>query len=159
MKSPKFLDKVLEYGALLSMILFIFTVSLQVFARFALPSSPSWTEELSRYLFIYMIVFAAGLGIRDKGYAAVDTIQEMLPKKAKGILLIAIDVVLLGFLVIVAYKGLGFIELGAIQTSPTLLIPMSLPQASITILTACISIYLVFQIINTIKGLGEGGGQ
>lgn len=159
MKSPKILDKVLEYGALLSMLLFIFTVTLQVFARFALPQSPSWTEELSRYLFIYMIVFAAGLGVRDKGYAVVDTLQEMLPKTTKAILLIAIDVVLFGFLVVVAYKGLGFIALGAIQTSPTLLIPMSIPQASITILTACLSIYLLFQIINTIKEFGEGGGQ
>lgn len=159
MKSPKILDKILEFGALLCMVMFILVVFLQVFARFALPQSPSWTEELSRYLFIYMIVFAGGLGVRDKGYAYVDTFQELLSKTAKSILLIAIDVVLLGFIAVVAYKGINFIQLGAIQTSPTLLIPMSIPQASITILATSICIYLIIQISQIIKELGEGGGR
>lgn len=159
MNRPKILDRVLEAGALLAMILFICTVTLQVFARLALPHSPSWTEELSRYLFIYMIVFAAGLGIRDRGYAVVDTLHEYLPKNIKRVLVIAIDLALLGFLLVVAYKGIAFMKLGAIQTSPTLRIPMSLPQASITILATGVCVYLVLQIIQTIKGSSEGGGQ
>lgn len=153
------LDKVLACGALLCTVSFIAVVVLQVFARFALPQSPSWTEELSRYLFIFMIVFAGGLGIRDKAFAAVDTFQELLPKKFKSILIILIDLVLFGFVLVIAYKGIAFIKLGAIQTSPTLLIPMSIPQASITIVSTCIAVYLVLQIIQTIKGLSEGGGR
>ncbi|WP_003542535.1 TRAP transporter small permease [Desulfotomaculum nigrificans] len=153
------LDKVLEFGALLCIVGFIVVVVLQVFARFALPQAPSWTEEAARYLFIYMICFAGGLAVRDKAFATVDTLIGLLPKTVKSLLLILIDLVLVGFMMVIAYKGIDFIKLGSIQTSPTLIIPMSIPQASITFVAICISIYLVIQIFQTIKGLCQGGGR
>jgi len=52
------LTQFLKYGTLLTSTGFVFTVSLQIFARFFLSDVPPWTEEASRILFIYAIEFA-----------------------------------------------------------------------------------------------------
>ena len=40
---------------------FCFCVLVQVISRNFLPNAPSWTEELARYSFIYMVAFGVGL--------------------------------------------------------------------------------------------------
>ena len=38
-------------------------VMIQIISRNFLPSAPSWTEELARYTFIYMVAFGSGVAI------------------------------------------------------------------------------------------------
>ena len=64
MKFKIFLSTFLKYGTLLTSLGFIFTVSLQIYARFFLTDVPPWTEEASRMLFIYAISFASGIEYR-----------------------------------------------------------------------------------------------
>jgi TRAP-type C4-dicarboxylate transport system permease small subunit len=48
-----YLDKVLSFLVVSSFILMIAVVILQILARYALPWSPNWTEEMARFCFIY----------------------------------------------------------------------------------------------------------
>ncbi|HTU02099.1 MAG TPA: TRAP transporter small permease subunit, partial [Candidatus Sulfotelmatobacter sp.] len=55
------LDKVTL--AVLSILLLV--VGLQIFARYALNHSLFWSEELARYLFIYLVFLGAAMVLRQ----------------------------------------------------------------------------------------------
>jgi TRAP-type C4-dicarboxylate transport system permease small subunit len=47
------LQNIFNTAAVLSLLGIVVVVLFQIFARYALPQAPVWTEELSRFLFIY----------------------------------------------------------------------------------------------------------
>ena len=55
------LDRVLLTLAVIALVGLSLTVLLQVASRLFLPITLSWTEELTRYLFIYMVAMGAGV--------------------------------------------------------------------------------------------------
>jgi len=70
--------RLLELSSILSFLGLVAVVLLQVYARLFLPKSPHWTEEASRFLFIYTVSFASGLAIREKAFVNVDVFTNLL---------------------------------------------------------------------------------
>ena len=67
------------YSRLLSWLLafavgvLIFPVSLQIFSRYTdLIPSYIWTEEMARFLFVWMMMIGAMVGVRDSAHFEVD---------------------------------------------------------------------------------------
>ncbi len=140
-KNRDYLAKILTLGALLSFTALILVVTLQVVARFMLPKAPSWTEEASRFLFIYAVAFSAPLALKRGEYVRVELIIQKLPKKFIHIFEALIDLILAAFFGIIFYYGLTFAELGTIQTSPAMGLLMVIPYSSISFMTLCIMWY------------------
>ena len=84
MKVLKFLDENLEkmlcviFLALMSII-----IVLQVFFRYVLNNSLSWSEELARYLFIWMIYVGISYGVKMDKHICVDAVYTFMPKSIK----------------------------------------------------------------------------
>ena len=63
---------------------FCFCVLVQVISRNFLPNAPSWTEELARYSFIYMVAFGVGLAalkhefVKSKNQKALDVLNLVI---------------------------------------------------------------------------------
>ncbi|KEI73411.1 TRAP transporter small permease [Endozoicomonas elysicola] len=127
----KILFKVLGAGAVISFTALILIVLLQVLARFVLPISPSWTEEASRFLFIYCVAFGAPLALLRNEYVSVDILVKKFSEKTSAILDKSIYILLVIFFAVICYHGITFAELGTIQTSPAMQITMILPYGSI----------------------------
>ncbi|WP_111746201.1 TRAP transporter small permease [Salinisphaera orenii] len=70
----------LEIAVGLLVIGVVFCVAANVFGRFVLNCSYAWAEELSRVLFIWLVLLGAGLGSIDGEHVAVDYFK----KKATG---------------------------------------------------------------------------
>ena len=60
---------------------FCICVLVQVISRNFLPSSPSWTEELARYSFIYMVAFGVGLAGLKHEFVNVEFMSDFLKSK------------------------------------------------------------------------------
>ena len=64
-----------------SVALLVLPVTLQMIARFtALIPSWIWTEEMARFLFIWMVMLGAMIGVRDGTHFDVDLWPELAPR-------------------------------------------------------------------------------
>ncbi|MBL3539347.1 MAG: TRAP transporter small permease [Synergistales bacterium] len=150
--------RVLELGSILSFLGLVGVVLLQVYARLFLPKSPHWTEEASRFLFIYTVSFASGLAIREKAFVNVDVFTNMLPKPVQRWLQILLDLLVAGFMAVVFYYSLKNLGIGRMQTSASLRIPMHYIFASMSILSGTVVLYSLASVVRDVR-LAAGGGD
>src|ERR1041384_5822890 len=68
-----------------SVAVLIVPVTLQIISRYtALIPSWIWTEELSRFLFIWMIMLGAMIGVREGSHFVVDVLPDLPPRAPAG---------------------------------------------------------------------------
>ncbi len=96
-------------GGLILMTVF---VAWQVFCRYVLNDSPSWTEPGSVMLMSWFIFLGAAVGIRENNHLGFDVLLYVLPKSGKRVLRMISDAVILAF-------GAGMIWYGGALMSLT----------------------------------------
>lgn len=126
MKVLRWLDKNFE-EKLMSLTLWSIVVimGIQVIMRYVFRSSLVWSEEVSRYLFIWMVFVGMSYGIKNGTHMRIDMLEHFFPKLKKGLGILA-D---LCFLTFAAFMiGPGFTVIKSLvttgQTSPAAEIPM-----------------------------------
>lgn len=116
------------YVITISMSLLILMGVLQILFRFVINFSLSWTEELSRYMFILMVYTGASLAIKRRRHVRVELVDIYLKGRIKKIIFIFNDVVMIWLLALVGHAGLKIAittyDMG--QLSPALGLPMYL---------------------------------
>jgi TRAP-type C4-dicarboxylate transport system permease small subunit len=78
---------------------------LQICTRYFLGDPLSWTEEVSRHLFVWLVFFGASGAIRDRSHIAVDVVNTLLPTRIRRIVMLGSNVLVLFFLINVLYWG------------------------------------------------------
>src|SRR6266853_1726029 len=103
----------------------IVPVTLQIVSRYtALIPSWIWTEELSRFLFIWMIMLGAMVGVREGSHFVVDVLPD-LPPRANAFLQIVTNFLVLVFALVFVWWGVGFVRFGWDQSSELAELPMA----------------------------------
>ena len=86
----------------------IVPVSLQIFSRYTqLIPSYIWTEEMARFLFIWMVMIGAMIGVREGSHFEVD-VWPTLGVKATAALQLAVSVFILLFAFVFLWAGWEF---------------------------------------------------
>ena len=117
-------SRLLTWLMVATVAILIFPVSLQVFSRYtALIPSYIWTEELSRFLFIWMVMLGAMIGIKEQTHFEVDVWPE-LGRRANAALKIVSHLFVLIFAVVFVYWGIKFVQFGWYQESELAELPM-----------------------------------
>jgi TRAP-type C4-dicarboxylate transport system permease small subunit len=92
----------------ISVGILIVPVSLQIFSRYtALIPSYIWTEEMARFLFIWMIMIGAMLGIREGTHFEVD-IWPRMGARAQAALNLVVGVAVLALALVFVWAGIEF---------------------------------------------------
>ncbi len=131
-------------------------VLLQIFARVFLPKVPAWTEELSRYLQVYLVAFGAGLAIKYDSFVSVETIFGLIGKKARVILKMVNNMVIFVMFGFFAVSSLDLYELGKPRTAVTMpSITMNLIYFSMLLMSVSVLCYLLRKEASLIKELKE----
>ena len=102
----------------------IVPVTLQIISRYtALIPSWIWTEELSRFLFIWMVMLGAMIGVRERSHFEVDVWPELKPR-AGALLRIVSNLFVLVFALVFVWWGIEFVRFGWNQHSELAELPM-----------------------------------
>lgn len=140
MKMLKILNGILLTLTFLFFAALIIVVTLQILGRY-MPFSFIWTEEASRYCFIFGIVFGAPLTMYRREFVRVDLILYVIPDKLKKYYDAVMYLVLGAFSIVFMIAAFNFSSVGQNQTSATLGIPMSVIYSSMTVSFALLIIY------------------
>jgi TRAP-type C4-dicarboxylate transport system permease small subunit len=79
-KVVRFLDVVLKNVLIALMVALVASVSWQVISRYVFSSPSSWTEEVARFLMIWIGLLGAAYAFRTRAHLGLD----LLPKKLTG---------------------------------------------------------------------------
>jgi TRAP-type C4-dicarboxylate transport system permease small subunit len=105
--------------------LLIVPVTLQMVSRLTALIPPwIWTEEMARFLFIWMVMLGAMIGVRDGTHFDVDVWPDLPPRLDAALRIVSMLLVLLFGLVFV-YYGIRFVQFGWNQTSELADLPMT----------------------------------
>ena len=117
--------KVLHWLLIATVAILLVPVTLQIISRYtALIPSYIWTEELSRFLFIWMIMLGAMIAVREGTHLDVDLWPDLKPKP-NAITHIIASVVVLIFALVFIYWGIKFVRFGWNQQSELAELPMT----------------------------------
>ncbi|HEY6087316.1 MAG TPA: TRAP transporter small permease [Burkholderiaceae bacterium] len=120
-----------------SVAILIIPVSLQIFSRYtSLIPSYIWTEEMARFLFVWMVMIGAMVGVRESSHFEVD-VWPRLPPRANALLRIVSGLGVLGFALVFIWGGYLFTAFAWNRVSelaelPLWMIHIAWPIAGIT---------------------------
>lgn len=119
------------------------TVALQIVLRYFFASPLPWGEEITRYMFVYLIFLGAAAGIHAGVHVSIDAIVIRLPPRAHRVMELVAKIIVAAFLVVLVIFGtqLALNTLG--QRSPALGIPIGLAYFAIP-LGALLGLLFVF---------------
>lgn len=120
------IQKICGFIVSLSMLAMIAVVFLQTFCRFVIFRSLPWSEELSRYLFVVVIVLGVNLAITNHLFVRIEIIDGYLKGHAAAAMNVARKMIMLFVNLILVYSSYKLIIIGGYQTSPAMRLPMSL---------------------------------
>jgi len=114
----------IDYFSALMMFLMIIIITLQIIWRYIFNNSLSWTEELSRYIYAWLIFIGATLGIIENSHIRVDLFYNMFSKSTRRI----VDIFLYGIIIFVQVYFLVYSIQFIIKTNGTYSTAMQLPM-------------------------------
>lgn len=154
MKVLHWLDEHLEeFISTLLLMAMTFCIFTQIIFR-ATGAPLSWTEELSRYLFVWLIYISCSLAIRHRAHIKVDVMSLLVKRRGQLVLDLISDVAFFIFIVIIAYYGsqtvykLLFVRP---QVSAGIKAPMWIPYLSIVVGGILMALRLIQSVILRIR--------
>jgi TRAP-type C4-dicarboxylate transport system permease small subunit len=151
--------RALSWLLVVSVAILIVPVAMQIFSRFtALIPHYIWTEEMARFLFIWMIMIGAMVGVRESTHFEVDIWPRLAPRPNAALRLVA-SFAVLAFALVFVWAGIEFTRfawnrISELAELPLWLIHLAWPVAGITWL-----VFLGEQVFDNVRVLaGRGAG-
>lgn len=128
-----FLDEKLEMSiCIVLMSILTIVLAVQVFFRYVMGASLSWSEELSRYMFVWLVYIGIPYGCKVMRHIKIDAGLFVFPKHMRKYVVIVGDIIFFGFAIAIVYYAWGLemkqIKFG--QLSPAMQIPMWIPYGA-----------------------------
>lgn len=125
--------------------LLVLDVWLGVLVRYLIPLPLTFTEELARYLMIWMALLAVSSGIAHREHIGVEFIFGRLPAPVRRWLALAFDVMAFAFFAALFFYGIGFAAKGFSRLTMIYSLPKGYPFMGVPLaaLMACIQLALI----------------
>lgn len=79
------ISKIEKYTACGMLVIIVLIGAAQIFFRFVLKSSLIWSEELMRYMFVWLSFLTASIAVREHKHISVDFVTSFIPAKINRI--------------------------------------------------------------------------
>ncbi|WP_419167715.1 TRAP transporter small permease [Candidatus Palauibacter sp.] len=106
-------------------------VLLQVLMRYLFAYPNPWSEEVSRFCFIWMSLLGASLAVAHRAHFRFDQVTERLPPRAKRAVETFAGAVVLVFALLLIATGIALMDLTMGERSAALNLPVALVYAAV----------------------------
>lgn len=148
------IDKIVEAALFVITITMLIAGVLQIFYRYVMNASLSWSEELMRFLYVWMTMIGASLAVRRKQFTTIEAVYNKICEKSEigGKILMIIAVVLqMGFFVMLAIYGAQLSTKNMIQASPAMGLPIGIAYLALPIGGYLGALYCLFELYDRFK--------
>nr|WP_246602525.1 TRAP transporter small permease [Sporosarcina aquimarina] len=128
-----YVNKVVGWLLFIMLAIMSVLISWQVFARFVVGESLTFSEEASRFLMIWLVMLGTAYSIKEGSIIAVDILQNKLKGNILSISKVVMSVVGCIFYVIMVVYGIKTAQAVSFQTAPTTGLSMFWPMFAIPV--------------------------
>lgn len=143
-------EKLLKFICTVAMAAIVAILFYAVVMRYVLRMPPAWSMELSRYMFLWLVMLCAVLVTRERSHIKMSYLVGLLPGKIQFGWMTFIRLIMIGFCWIMVQYGWRILPIVSEASSPTLDISMGYMYVSIPVGGALMGIYFIEIIIRSI---------
>lgn len=114
-KSVKVLDLILKYVVVALLLGMVFTIFAQVVTRYVFKMPLTWSEEIARYMFIWLIFLGSAIAVGKKSHIIIDIAITHIPEKFATYTNMLVNVLIVIYIVVITYSG--FLVLPVVTSS------------------------------------------
>ena len=141
------LDKIVMWTGATLLVLMTMDILMGVFFRYVLNSSLVWSEEVARYMMIWMVSLAMSCGIKRDEHLTIRFLVDALPSQAAFWLEMAMRTILLGFLSVLTLYGVDMVRSNTDFISQAAEVNMAIPTSAVPVAGALMIIQLIINSI------------
>lgn len=124
-KAINYVNKTTELVTSTFLVVMVVVVFLQIVSRIIIQSSFPWTEELSRFLMIWLTFLGAAFSFQYGAHIGITLITNKIPRKLQALLQIIVAFLCIILFTVLMVKGYELVMKSTTQVSPALGIPMN----------------------------------
>jgi TRAP-type C4-dicarboxylate transport system permease small subunit len=148
----RFVVRGLELLLMTMLALMVILVFGNVVLRYGFNSGITFSEEVSRFLFIWVVFVGAVLTLRDNAHLGVHMVTSALPLAGKRICKLISDVATLGCCALIIHGGWSLVRLELANVAPISGIPLGAVFVALLICSFGMGILLLDSIWRNITG-------
>lgn len=146
-KPMRYINKFAEAVIALLFTAIVVVGTLQVFNRYVLNVSLSWSEEFQKFAFIWLVFIAIPVAYNRSAHLRVETFFDLMPQRLRFVLRWVFDLLWAGFGVSLVIFTWRLMQVTKYQSSPGLGISMSIVYAGMVVggvyLVLCVAASMV----------------
>ncbi|PKM54158.1 MAG: TRAP transporter small permease [Firmicutes bacterium HGW-Firmicutes-5] len=150
-----FLDQLVNVSVILCVIGMIIVIFMQVIFRFIFNNPLSWSEELARYLFVWITFLGASICARERGHIGMDFVVSKFPDKWQSIVEHIGLLLMIVTSITIAITSMETVISNFGQTSPALRLNMGFIYSAIPIGFIYTAVYYAEHFFNLISPVKE----
>lgn len=132
-----------EYIGGMLFIVMLLVLILQIFSRQLLDIPMKWSEELARFLFVYIGYFGVSSAIKENQHVYIDFFVKKLPEKVQWIIHWVLQVLILLILAMMCYIGVMM----TIRKIPVPIVSLSISYAYMYGALPVLSLLMIYRHI------------
>ncbi len=146
------LNWVVDRACVVLLVLLVLDVWLGVLARYVLPISLTFTEELARYLMIWMALLAVSSGVVHRQHIGVGFVFERFSPAVRRWLSLIFSVIGCAFFLVLMWYGIGLVQRGMNRVTMIYAMPRGYAFAAVPVAAALAAVQLVLMGIQDFWG-------
>ncbi len=142
-------DKIVEAMLFVVTITMLISGILQIVYRYLLNASLSWSEELMRYLYVWLTMIGASLAVRRKQFVTIEAVYNIINKKspvAGKILTVVAIIMQVSFFIVLAIYGQQLAAKNMAAESPAMGLSMGIAYLALPLGGYLGCIYCLFEL-------------
>ena len=126
-------------------------VAWQVFGRYVLNASPTWTETLALVLVLYVTLFGAAVGVRDAGHLGMDSLLVFIPPEPRRWIEMLVHVLVGAFGCAMAWNGAILGASVAAYKLPNIALPESVRYVPLVVSGVLIVLFSIEHVMALVR--------
>jgi len=130
-----------------------------VFFRYVLNDALPWSEEIAKFLMVWMTFIAAPLAFKSGALVAIDAVPKLLKGRARQLLLVIIQLVIISLMVAFVDRGSFLAKNAYIQRASTINLSITYVYIAMPIGALAIAMLSIQSLFGSLRRLVDGSSE